>query len=256
MADPFTVLRMGNGFPFCVQEGSEPEPDPSIRRPPVIKDYTLAQMMNLYWNVKSIRINLDLEVTYEYWPNDSQPEDDPEIITSEFVIDETWTQVEAGDDPPEPVAEPKSRGCGLNTAGAFAIGPGNAGRNYSSGGVDVQLRIQAQIPFLNFQSTPNVYWRSGDSYKLYTNSGWQIWFSMGDKIGSSDSGGVQFFSNDGTVAIPNLRDTKLISNYPETANAYFWFQHGPGSGRPPTPFTRYVSHTWNTMEIEFGYHEY
>lgn len=44
-ATPFTALGAGNGFPFCIEE------DPNMSA-----GYTLGQVMNVFWNIKTINV--------------------------------------------------------------------------------------------------------------------------------------------------------------------------------------------------------
>lgn len=97
VADPFTALAAGNGFPFCIPTSAPNEPEANL----LVANLSLEEAMGLYWNTETITLEFSIAVSWTH-PDDGS-------FTHTFVYSKTSEQAFFS-------PTPRSRICGTEVA--------------------------------------------------------------------------------------------------------------------------------------------
>lgn len=244
MAEPFRALGAGNGFPWCIPEGSPVSTDPQL----ILQGMTLDEVLNLYWNVKTLSVDFSVTIHWEEGVEDSPGVYSYTSHSYTWAINETWDSVHETPADTFVLPEPKGRVCPDN----YRLGPDNALRD--SG----RIELNVELGWMINAEIQKYFWIKDGGYDYYLPTGRSI--RLRNPVSPEDNSrsiaiirpfGLIF----GPVAgMPTIREIRTFSHYIGTIQDVR-LETIPTRTKPFEGLS-YVSHTWDSFGWNLGFHTY
>lgn len=250
VAEPFTALGAGNGFPFCLasEYGSDVDYE--------LSNMSLNDAMRLYWSLESIAFGLNISFEYEY--RSTSAGSDYENHSYSSVISEVmfdYREYDASGDvsyvnnPPPP----KERTCVPLRVGR--MGSSTPTIQYHPNGDD-RIAMYYDLSFGINDFTRRRWVKNSGMYSFGQLSGWWVFFGHGSAAVGSTTG-ARFAAVTTSPEPPTsgyvLTDQKQYNiPFADPITAYLY----TSSKERPFTLSSYISHSWASVGETFNFYTY